>query len=86
MNDVVSSTFILFHFWLEPVRDYQNKLTHGWYYGNELARADLSVLEIDGRPLKEKKAADGRRKLIYVKFKGYDDSFNRWLDKAEHGN
>ena len=69
------------------LRDHQNNPLHGWYYGNELARGDLSDLTVDGPPLKTKWSTDKpRRKLIYVKFKGYDDSFNRWIEEGGHGN
>ena len=55
------------------------KELYGWYYGRELARADLSELEIE-EVLKEKTTKDGRT-LIYVKYKDHDSSFNRWTEK-----
>ena len=55
------------------------KELHGWYYGRELARADLSDLEIE-RVLKERMV--GGKKIIYAKFKNHDASFNRWIEKS----
>ena len=51
----------------------------GWYYGRELARADLSELEVE-RVLRTKTTKD-KRTLIYVKWKGLNSSFNRWIEK-----
>ena len=53
---------------------------HGWFYGRELASADLSDLEIE-KVLKEKTTRNDKRKLIYAKYKGLDSSFNRWTEK-----
>ena len=53
---------------------------HGWFYGRELASAELSDLEIE-RVEKQKTTKD-KRKLIYVKYKGLDSSFNRWIEKT----
>ena len=55
------------------------KELHGWYYGRELARGDLSDLEIE-KVLKKKTTPD-KRKLIYVKFKDHGPSFNRWIER-----
>ena len=49
---------------------------HGWYYAKELARADLTDLEIE-EVIKKKKIRN--RKLIYAKFKDHKASFNRWI-------
>ena len=59
---------------------YTDKEALGWYYGRELARADLSTdLEVE-RVLKEKTLQNGKT-LIYCKFKDHDESFNRWIQK-----
>ena len=56
-----------------------NKELLGWYYGRELARADLSDLDIE--TVIERKKTKDNRNLIYVKFKGLDESFNRWIQE-----
>ena len=58
-----------------------NKQEFGWYYGRELASASLSDLAIE-RIIRRKKSPD-KRNLIYVKFKGLDDSYNRWIEKPK---
>ena len=56
-----------------------SKPLYGFYYGRELARADLSDLEIE-KIIKRKTSPD-KRKLIYVKFKNLDESYNRWIEQ-----
>ena len=58
-----------------------NKQEFGWYYGRELASASLSDLAIE-RIIRRKKSPD-KRNLIYVKFKGLDDSYNRWIEQPK---
>ena len=68
---------------LYRLRDpHSKKEAYGWYYGRELVRADLSTgLKVE-RVLKTKKLKNGQE-LIYCKFKGYDSSFNRWMEKGQ---
>ena len=54
----------------------------GWYYGYELAKGDLSDLEIERVVKEREKKTPSGKKLIYVKYKGLDDSFNRWIEKS----
>ena len=54
----------------------------GWYHGHELAKGDLSDLEIERVVKERKKKTPSGKKLIYVKYKGLDDSFNRWIEKS----
>ena len=54
------------------------KELHGWYYGLELARGDLSDLEIE--TILDRKTTPDKRKLIKVKYKNHDSSFNHWID------
>ena len=56
------------------------KVVSGWYYGRELARADLSDLEIE-RVLRKKTV--NKKKFMYVKFKDLDDSYNRWIEPTK---
>ena len=66
---------------LYKLRDvHTEKEAYGYYYGRELARADLSTdLEVE-HILKSKTLKNGKT-LIYCKFKGYDPSFNRWIER-----
>ena len=68
---------------LYKLRDpYSKKEAYGWYYGRELARADLTTdLKIE-EVLRTKQLKNGKT-LIYVKFKNHDSSFNRWIEKSE---
>ena len=67
--------------YLYKLSDFKNsKPLHGWYYGRELARADLSDLEIE-RVLRKKTV--NKKKFMYVKFKDLDDSYNRWIEKEK---
>ena len=56
-----------------------SKPLYGFYYGRELARADLSDLEIE-KIIKRKTSPD-KRKLLFVKFKDLDESYNRWIEQ-----
>ena len=56
-----------------------SKPLYGYYYGRELARADLSDLKIE-KIIKRKTSPD-KRKLIFVKFKDLDESYNRWIEQ-----
>ena len=66
---------------LYKLRDvHTEKEAYGYYYGRELARADLSTdLEVE-HILKSKTLKNGKT-LIYCKFKGHDPSFNRWIER-----
>ena len=58
------------------------KPIHGWYYGRELSRANLTTnLKVE-EVLKRKRLKNGKT-VIYCKFKGLDSSFNRWLKEGE---
>ena len=58
------------------------KEAYGWYYGRELARADLSTNLTVEDILKTRELKNGKT-IIHVKFKGHDPSFNRWIEKEE---
>ena len=54
----------------------------GWYYGRELTKGNLSDLEVEHVvKVREKKTPSGK-KLIKVKYKDHDDSFNRWIERS----
>ena len=56
---------------------------YGWYYGYELAKGDLSDLEVEKVIKEREKKTPSGKKLIYVKYKDLDDSFNRWIEEGE---
>lgn len=56
--------------WLYQLKDLHNRIIDGFFYGSELAHADLDDLEVD-KVIRKKKTADGRM-LALVSFKGYD--------------
>ena len=60
------------------------KELYGWYYGHELAKGDLSDLKIEKVVKERKKKTPSGKKLIYVKYKDHDESFNRWIHKEQH--
>ena len=43
---------------------------------------DLSDLEIE--QIFSRKTSHDKRKLIKVKFKGLDDSYNRWIEEPDN--
>ena len=66
---------------LYKLSDFKNsKPLHGWYYSRELARADLSDLEVE-RVLRKKTV--NKKKFMYVKFKDLDESYNRWIEQTK---
>ena len=79
---VVSRINVLNSPYLYKLSDIRTKKPlFGWYYGCELARADLSELEVE-RVIEERVTPD-KRKQIYVKFKDLDESCNRWIEKPK---
>ena len=60
------------------------KELYGWFYGFELAKGDLSDLEVEKVIKEREKKTPSGKKLILVKYKGHDETFNRWIDKSEH--
>ena len=57
------------------------KLLNGFYYGRELLAADLvENLQVDHVLKRRRRKKDGKS-IINVKFKGHDDTFNRWQEE-----
>ena len=62
----------------------KNEPIVGTWYSWELQRVQQSTLYKIEKVLKKKKVK-GKWKY-FVKFLGYDDSFNDWVDKVENYN
>ena len=56
-----------------------SKPLHGFYYAKELARASLSDLQVEN--IIKRRTTPEKKKLIFVKFKGLDKSYNRWIEE-----
>ena len=54
---------------------------YGWYYGRELAKADLST-DLEVERIIRKRTID-KKKFIYVKLKNLDKSYNRWIEQPK---
>ena len=62
--------------WTYVINDLNGEEIIGTFYKNELQKTDLKEFRIE-KVLKKK----GEK--IYVKWKGYDNSFNSWIDKKD---
>ena len=62
--------------WTYVINDLNGKEIIGTFYENELQGASQNEFRI-GKVLKKK----GNK--LYVKWKGYDNSFNYWIDKKD---
>ena len=62
--------------WTYVINDINGEEIIGTFYGNELQKTDQKEFRIE-KILKKK----GDK--LYVKWKGYDNSFNSWIDKKD---
>ena len=62
--------------WSYVISDLNDEEIIGTFYENELQRTDQKEFRIE-KVLKKK----GDK--LYVKWKGYDNSFNSWIDKKD---
>ena len=62
--------------WTYVINDVNGEEIIGTFYENELQKTDQKEFRIE-KALKEK----GDK--LYVKWKGYDNSFNSWIDKKD---
>ena len=62
--------------WAYVINDLNSEEIIGTFYENELQKIDQKEFRIE-KVLKKK----GNK--LYVKWKGYDNSFNSWIDKKE---
>ena len=63
------------------LRDRLNEKIHGTYYQNELQKVNISNKYLIEKILAQKKV--GRKVQYLVKFQGYPDKFNEWVDKSD---
>ena len=63
--------------WTYVINDLNGEEIIGTFYENELQKTDQKEFRIE-KVLKKK----GDK--LYVKWRGYDNSFNSWIDKKRH--
>ena len=63
--------------WTYVINDLNGEEIIGTFYENELEKTDQKVFRIE--KVLKKKGGD----KFYVKWKGYDNSFNSWIDKKD---
>ena len=63
--------------WTYVISDLNGEEIVGTFYGKELQKTKQKELKI-GKAIKRK---DGK---LYLKWKGYDNSFKSWIDKNRH--
>ena len=68
------------------IEDLNGKAIQGTFYEQELQKSKQSTYRIE-KVLKRRKGKSGQKE-VYVKWKGYDSSFNSWipLSDVNHGN
>ena len=68
------------------IEDLNGKAIQGTFYEQELQKSKQSSYRIE-KVLKRRKGKNGQKE-VYVKWKGYDSSFNSWipLSDLENGN
>ena len=62
--------------WTYVVNDLNGEKIIGTFYENELQKTDQKEFRIE-------KVLKKRGDKLYVKWKGYDNSFNSWMDKKD---
>ena len=62
--------------WTYVINDFKGEEIIGKFYENELQKTDQNEFRIE-KVLKKK------YDKLYVKWKGYDNSFNSWIDKKD---
>ena len=69
------------------IKDLNGNVIHGTFYEEELQKSKQSIYRIE-KVLKRRQNKNNGQKEVYVKWKGYDNSFNSWLPLSElkHGN
>ena len=61
--------------WTDVINDLNDKEITGTFYEKELKRTNQEEFRIE-------KVIKRKGDKIYVKWKGYDNLFNSWIDKA----
>ena len=79
MPPTVSTPSTLFKSLIQDIES--KKLLNGFYYGRELLAAYLvENLQVD-HVVKRRRCKKDGKSIINVKFKGHDDTFNRWQEE-----
>ena len=63
------------------LKDYNNNIIEGKFYEEELQQVDLPNEFRIEKIIKKKR--QGNRTLYFVKWQGYDDSFNSWVSAED---
>ena len=69
------------------IEDLNGNAIQGTFYEQELQKSKQSIYRIE-KVLKRRHNKNNGQKEVYVKWKGYDNSFNSWLPLSElkHGS
>ena len=62
--------------WTNIISDLKREEIFGTFYENELQKANQKEIRIE-------KVIKRKGNKLYVKWKDYDSSFNRWIDKKD---
>ena len=62
--------------WTYVINDLNGEEIIGTFYGKELQKIDQQEFRIE-------KVIKKKEEKLYVKWKGYDNSFNSWIDKKD---
>ena len=62
--------------WTYVINDLNSEEVTGTFYEKELQKTNQEGLRIE-------KVIKGKGDKIYVKWKGYDNSFNSWIDEKD---
>ena len=62
--------------WTYVISDLDSEEISGTFYEKELQKANQKEFRVE-------KVIKKNGKKLYVKWKGYDNSFNSWIDKKE---
>ena len=62
--------------WTYVINDLNGEEIIGTFYENELQKTDQKEFRVE-------KAIKRKGDKLYVKWKGYDNSFNGWIDKKD---
>ena len=63
------------------ITDLQDEPIEGKFYEVELQPTDLKDFELIDKILQKKKVKG--KQMYYVKYDGYDDKFNEWIDGTQ---
>ena len=62
--------------WTYVISDLKGKEIPGTFYEEELQKTNQKVLKVE-------KVTERKGDKLYVNWKGYDSSFNSWIDKKD---